>query len=137
VKYRIIDHTADLGLHVFGADPSELFATAARAMFDIIVTPESVQAAQSLNLKVEGADWPDLMVNWLRELLYLWSGRGLLVHSVDILDIGAHRLTADVAVDTYDPARHALGSEIKAVTYHQITVNRKLTGWEARIIFDI
>ena len=137
MKYRIIDHTADLGLHVFGADPSELFATAARAMFDIIVTPESVQAAQSLNLKVEGADWPDLMVNWLRELLYLWSGKGLLVQSVDILDIGAHRITADVAVDTYDPARHALGSEIKAVTYHQITVNRKLTGWEARIIFDI
>ena len=33
MKYRIIDHTADVGLHVFGADPSELFATAARAMF--------------------------------------------------------------------------------------------------------
>ncbi|MGB8333665.1 MAG: archease [Desulfobacterales bacterium] len=137
MKYRIIDHTADLGLHVFGADPSELFATAARAMFDIIVTPESVQAVQSLNLKVEGADWPDLMVNWLRELLYLWSGKGLLVHSVVIHDIGAHRIIADVAVDTYDPARHALGSEIKAVTYHQITVKRKLTGWEARIIFDV
>ena len=40
MKYRIIDHTADLGLHVFGADPSELFATAARAMFDIMVSPE-------------------------------------------------------------------------------------------------
>jgi len=137
VKYRIIDHTADVGLHVFGADPSELFATAARAMFDIMVFPNSVHALQSLNLQVEGADWPDLMVNWLREVLYLWSGRGLLVHSVDILDIGAHWIIADVAVDTYDPARHALGSEIKAVTYHQITVKRKLTGWEARIIFDV
>ena len=137
MKYRIIDHTADVGLHVFGTDPSEVFATAARAMFDIMVSPESVHAVQSLSLQVEGADWPDLMVNWLRELLYLWSGRGLLVHSVDILDIGAQRITADVAVDSYDPARHALGSEIKAVTYHQITVKRKLTGWEARIIFDI
>ena len=137
MKYRIIDHTADLGLHVFGADPSELFATAARAMFDIMVSPNSVHAERFFPLKVEGADWPDLMVNWLRELLYLWSGKGLLVHSVDILDIGAHRITADVAVDTYDPVRHALGSEIKAVTYHQITVKRKLTGWEARIIFDV
>ena len=137
MKYRIIDHTADVGLHVFGTDPSEVFATAARAMFDIMVSPESVHAVQSLSLQVEGADWPDLMVNWLRELLCLWSGRGLLVHSVDILDIGAQRITADVAVDSYDPARHALGSEIKAVTYHQITVKRKLTGWEARIIFDL
>ncbi len=77
MKYRIIDHTADLGLLVFGADPSEVFATAARAMFDIMVSPDSVCAEQSLNLQVEGADWPDLMVNWLRELLYLWSGKGL------------------------------------------------------------
>lgn len=137
MKYHIIDHTADVGLHVFGADPSELFATAARAMFDIMVAPESVRAVRSLTLTVDGADWPDLMVNWLRELLYLWSGKGLLVHSVDILDIGAHRIAADVAVDSYDPARHALDSEIKAVTYHQIMVKRKLTGWEARIIFDV
>jgi len=137
VKYRIIDHTADLGLHVFGADPSDLFVTAARAMFDIMVDPDSLHAAHFLDLKVEGADWPDLMVNWLRELLYLWSGKGLLVHSVDIHDIGAHRITAVVAVDAYDPSRHALGGEIKAVTYHQITVEPKLTGWEARIIFDV
>ena len=137
MQYHIIDHTADIGLHAFGADPSELFATAARAMFDIMVCPDSVHAKRSLNLQVEGADWPDLMVNWLRELLYLWSGKGLLVKSVAIHDIGAHRITADVAVDTYDPSRHALGSEIKAVTYHQITVKRKLTGWEARIIFDV
>jgi len=137
VKYRIIDHTADVGLDVFGADPAALFATAARAMFDIMVAPESVRAAQSLSLTVEGADWPDLMVNWLRELLFLWSGKGLLVHATEILEISAGRITAEVSVDSFDPARHALGSEIKAVTYHQITVQRNLTGWEARIIFDV
>lgn len=137
MKYRIIDHTADVGLDVFGADPAALFATAARAMFDIMVAHESLRAAQSLSLTVEGADWPDLMVNWLRELLFLWSGKGLLVQATKILEISDGRITAEVTVDSFDPARHALGSEIKAVTYHQITVQRNLTGWEARIIFDV
>ncbi|MFZ0612855.1 MAG: archease [Desulfobacterales bacterium] len=137
MTYEIIDHTADLGLHVMAADPPELFTTAARGLFDIMVTPGSLRAQATLSLKVDGADWPDLLVNWLRELLYLWSGKGLLVHSVHIHDIAADRIAADVTVDLYDPARHDISTEIKAVTYHQVAVDRTLTGWEAKIIFDV
>jgi SHS2 domain-containing protein len=137
VKYRLIDHTADLGLHVFGADPPELFATAARALFDLMVPHASLRAAQCVKLEVAGVDWADLMVNWLRELLYLWSGEGFLVHSTAIDDIAATRITATAAVDVFDPARHAIVNEIKAVTYHQISVKQELTSWEAKIILDV
>ncbi len=137
MPYEIIDHTADLGLHVMAADPSDLFATAARGLFDIMVPPATLRARRTLSLTVAGADWPDLLVNWLRELLYLWSGKGLLVASVQIHDIAADRIAADVAVDLYDPARHEIGIEIKAVTYHQAAVERQPAGWEARIIFDV
>lgn len=137
MPYEIIDHTADLGLHVTAADPPDLFATAARGLFDLIVSADSLRPRQTLSLKVDGADWPDLLVNWLRELLYLWSAKGLLVQSVHINDIAAVRVAADVAVDLYDPARHAIDCEIKAVTYHQVAVERKVTGWEAKIIFDV
>ena len=137
MKYRLIDHTADLGLHVFGADPSELFATAARAMFDIMVAPDSVHAAHSLKLQVEGADWPDLMVNWLREVLFLWNGERKLVESVQILSISEKKLSAKIFFDSYTPDRHIIRTEIKAVTYHQAYVKRSSFGWEAGIIFDI
>lgn len=137
MTYEIIDHTADLGLHVTAADPSDLFATAARGLFDVMVSADSLRPRRTLSLKVDGADWPDLLVNWLRELLYLWSGKGFLVHSVHIHDIAADRIAADVAVDLYDPARHAIDCEIKAVTYHQVAVDRTSAGWEAKIIFDV
>ena len=55
-KYRIIDHTADIGLHVFGADPQDLFANAALAMFDTITDPQSIEAADRLTLTVKGGD---------------------------------------------------------------------------------
>ena len=41
MKYKIIDHTADFGLHVFGTDPQDLFANAARAMFELITDPQT------------------------------------------------------------------------------------------------
>ena len=137
MKYKIIDHTADFGLHVFGADPQELFTTAALAMFALITDPLTVKAARSLTVTVAGADWPDLMVNWLRELLYLWSGRELLVGAIDIQQACDKKITAIIGADRFDPQRHRIQTEIKAVTYHQIQVKSVSTGWQAKIIFDV
>lgn len=135
--YEIIDHTADIGLRVYGADPAELFRNAARALVDLITDPRGVAAAESLHLTVTGRDWADLMVNWLRELLYLWSGKDLLVASVEIDHISAQRIVAVVAAESFRPGQHRIRHEIKAVTYHQIDVSAGLTGWQAKIILDV
>ncbi len=136
-KYRITDHTADIGLHVFGDDPRDLFTNAARAMFDIIAGPSQIENNETLVLKVTGSDWPDLMVNWLRELLYLWSGKELLVGSTKVDSISEKEIMATISVERFDPDRHTIKTEIKAVTYHQIRVDCRRTGWQSRIIFDV
>ena len=135
--YEIIDHTADIGLRVYGNDRTELFRNAARALTDVITDHRSVVATDSLELSVTGFDWPDLMVNWLRELLYLWSGKELLVASVEIEQLSEKRVEAVATVEAYRPEQHRIRNEIKAVTYHQIDVSKSLTGWEAKIILDV
>ena len=70
VKYKLIDHTADLGIHVSGSDEKELFSNAAMAMFDVITEIEILEGSREHNIYVTGEDWPDLMVNWLREFKY-------------------------------------------------------------------
>ncbi len=137
MKYRLIDHTADFGLHVFGADIKALFETAAHAMFDIIVDTRTVRGSKDRRISLKGEDWPDLMVNWLRELLYLWTGKALLVEKADIVSISEYRLAAIARVDPFDSSRHDIQEEIKAVTYHQIDVYEGSTEWESKIIFDV
>jgi len=46
-------------------------------------------------------------------------------------------ISARVELAPYDPDRHHVLNEIKAVTYHQIDVCRKKDHWETRIIFDV
>ncbi|MEJ2658936.1 MAG: archease, partial [Desulfobacterales bacterium] len=72
-QYELIDHTADFGIRVFGSDSRELFANAAWALFDIITETEALTGNDSCRITVTGDDWSDLMVNWLREVLYLWN----------------------------------------------------------------
>lgn len=137
MKYTLTDHTADIGLHVFANDPAGLFTTAARALFDVMIAADQVQGDCSLTLHVEGLDWPDLLVNWLRELLFLWTGKDLLVHQTLIHRIEPNMLVAEILVDPFDPSRHSVTTEIKAVTYHQVMVEQRVTGWEAKIILDV
>ena len=135
--YHLIDHTADFGIQVFGADSRELFSNAALALFDVITEVDALKGDDSCNIKASGEDWSDLMINWLREILYLWNGREMLVKSVQVLSLSEHNISAKIYFDAYLPDRHTIKTEIKAVTYHQIQVKRSPSGWKAQIIFDI
>ena len=136
VHYELIDHTADFGIRVFGTDAADLFRNGALALTDLMTDARMVKSTQVCHIQVSGDDWQDLMVNWLRELLYLWAGEEKLIEDVDIESIRENEIEALVRCETYSPQRHVLKNEIKAVTYHQIQVLDSGSGWQAQIIFD-
>ncbi len=137
MNYKLIDHTADLGIEVYGSGMKELFENAGYAMFDVITDTNRLNALSETTLNVAGQDRPDLMVNWLRELLYRWTGKGQLVKIINITSLSEYALSANIKFDHFDPGRHLIKSELKAVTYHQIRVEEKNSEWKARIIFDV
>lgn len=136
-NYRLIDHTADFGLEIWGVDAAALFEEAATALSDLLAAPLKSKAGRSDTIDVTGDDWPDLMVNWLRELLYMFNGEERIVSGVAIHSIEKNRLRATVTSQAYEPPRHEIRNEIKAVTYHQIDVAPHENGWRARVIFDV
>jgi SHS2 domain-containing protein len=135
--YRFIDHTADFRLEIFGVDEKDLFVQAAMALTDLITDPKTLHNRRRQTIKVSGDDWSDLMVGWLRELLYLWSGEEQLVSRVSLQSLEPTHLKAVVTTDAFDADRHPIRNEIKAVTYHQIEVRPWQDGWRARVVFDI
>lgn len=135
--YELLDHTADFGIHVFGDNTKSLFQNAAMAMMDQLVETVGLIAREERQITIQGNDWPDLMVNWLREILYLCVGEELFAQSIQIESIAETCLTAYLWVDPFSADRHTLLSEIKAVTYHQVQVFETGNRWEANIIFDV
>jgi len=137
LAYQIIDHTADLGIIVKGPDVKGLFIRAAQAMTDLMVKGEIRDKTARRDVLIEGEDFPDLMVRWLGEILYLFEGENLMVNSIEIKSIVPIKLEATLTLTSFEPKRHQVLREIKAVTYHQISVDKVNDGWEARVIFDI
>jgi len=135
--YTLLDHTADLRIRVSGTDPADLYKNAGLALFDLINRSDRLDSREVIEIDVSGDDLADLMVNYLRELLYLWTGNEKLVKMIDILQISDTAVSARVITDRYQPQHHAILHDIKAVTYHQIEVSRTADGWQATVVFDV
>jgi SHS2 domain-containing protein len=137
IPYTLLDHTADLRIRVSGTDPADLFKNAGLALFDLITRPDRLKPGEVIEVSVIGDDAADLMVNYLRELLYLWTGEEKLVDRIEIVHLSDTAVSARVSADCYQPERHEIRHEIKAVTYHQIEVSRAGDGWQAMVVFDV
>ncbi len=137
MSYQIIDHTADLGIIVKGPDVKNLFILTAKAMIDLMVEGDISDKKVKRDVLVEGEDFPDLMVRWLGEILYLFESENLIVNSIEIKSISPIQLKSKLDLTNFDPEKHEILREIKAVTYHQISVDKTNDGWEAKVIFDI
>ena len=136
-KFRLLDHTADLGVLVYGEDLEELFGNAGEAFFNIITDLQRVRESTERIIRVESPNLEDLMVRWLGELLYIHDVDGLLFKSFSIDELREGSLKARARGEAFEEGRHVIKAEIKAVTYHQIQVKKEKRRWSARIIFDL
>ena len=137
MRFRTIEHTADIGIEVEADNLSELFEGVAAAMFSLIVDPDTVRQTVERELSLEAGDLEELLFMWLNELLFVLYAEGLLFSGFKVKDIGEDRLVATATGEKLDPQRHRLDEEIKAATYHEMMVERRDDGWKARVIFDV
>jgi SHS2 domain-containing protein len=135
--YETFDHTADLGLRMRAPDFDTLFIEAGRALFAIIVeNPEEVAARQQVRLELAGEEREFLFFDWLKELLYHFDSEHLLFSRFEV-HVGATGLSGSAWGEPLDRNRHRLLHEVKAITYHGLTVEHTDQGWLAEVIVDI
>ena len=135
--YEIFEHTADLGLRVGGATLPELLAEAARGLFAMVVEDlGSVRPLVTREFHVTGSDRTYLLFDWLNELLFVCDTERLAFSQFEVR-VTAAGLAATARGETLDPARHHPTHEIKAITYHGLTVEESKEGWLAEVIVDI
>ena len=135
--YETFDHTADLGLRMRASDLDTLFAEAGQALFAAIVEDlDTVEPQQQLRIELAGDDREFLLFDWLKELLYQFDSQHLLFSRFQV-HVGDNGLSATAWGEPLDPNRHQLLHEVKAITYHGLTVEQTDQGWLAEVIVDI
>ncbi len=136
-----IEHTADIGIRVYGKTIEELFENSAYGMFSQITDLKKVEPQENTEIEIREYDQENLLVNWLNELLYL-SVTGKIIFSKFKVKrfqetCDALKLNAEVQGERINPKKHSLHLEIKAATYHNLKIEKTKEGYQTTIIFDI
>lgn len=135
-KYRIIDHTADIGIEVIGKDIEELFSNSVIALFDLMSGGKSTDMEEEKSFSVEEKEKDIAAVSILEECLFLFESENF---SADRCSIEKSESVYEVKLYGGRLKREELtqGVEIKAVTYHQLSIEKKEDYFSMKVIFDI
>jgi SHS2 domain-containing protein len=130
--HREVEHTADWELEVWAEDLGQLLAEAARGMYELMEVEVSDSDRRPVRLELEAGDAEQLLVTFLNELLHLLDFESVAFDGF-LLRVEDGRLDARLEGGTVT----ARGKEIKAVTFHRLTVRDTGSGFETRIVFDV
>jgi SHS2 domain-containing protein len=136
--YETFEHTADLGLRVRAPTLVSLFAEAAQSLYWLIIPDlAKVRMVTEHRIELAAESREMLLFDWLSELLFTFETRHLLLNSFDVR-LDDVRLSALCRGEPFDPARHALDHEIKAITYHGLKLEQLPDAtWLAEVIVDV
>lgn len=135
--HELFEHTADLGLRAAAPTLDALFAELAACLVSAMVEdPASVRPAREVRVEIAGTNRDFLLFDWLKDLLLRFEEDHLLFSSFDVR-VTDGGVTATARGEPYDPARHVLAHEVKAITYHELKVESTADGWLAEVIVDI
>lgn len=136
--YEYIEHTADMGLRVHGKSLSELLKNAAQGLFETIAVVDTIDETISVEVRLTADSVEDLFVGWLDELIFQHETRECFFTRADIHRCTETEVSATVHGEPANFEKHAVYTEIKSVTYHQLQVIKKSDGnWFAQVIFDL
>ncbi len=135
--FEQFDHVADVGIRAGAPSLASLYETAGRALMAWIGPPPRRAAELRIAAEVAGDGVEELLVRWLQELLFLFHARhGYFLRAED-MRCSDRCLSAEIILAVWDEADYGSYQEVKAVTYHQLSVTQKDRGWEASFILDI
>jgi SHS2 domain-containing protein len=136
-KFEIIEHPADVGFIAYGGKLGELLENAALAMMTLGCELEAIEEREQRAIKVSGADNEALLFDWLAEILAVADADGLALRRAEVTRVGEGAAQGVVYGEKFDKTRHRAGTYIKAVTYHQLHVERTEQGWKGRVYLDV
>ncbi|MEO0090041.1 MAG: archease [candidate division WOR-3 bacterium] len=138
MRYKLIPHTSDLGVEIYGKTIEELFLNALYCVTDNLTDIEKVEEVIEREISIEGEDLEDLFMNFLRELIFIFSTEYFLGKNIKNLQIEKDykKLTGILVGEKFNKEKHPIKIELKTPTYHLFSI-KKEDIYKATVIFDV
>ena len=140
--FEFREHTADVQVRSWGPSLEEAFSQTAYSLMTTI-TPNlnKITVKVERKITVEAEDIEALLFDFLSEFLYIFDVEELIfnqicVHQIERLNDN-FKLFATLKGEKFDLDKHEIGTEVKAITYSFLNIEKKHESTIIDIVFDI
>ncbi len=134
MRYELLEHTADAMVKCYGKDLEECFGNAAYAMYDQMLDASSVRPSAKIRVISSGEDGRERLFSFLSELIYITDVKGLVFSEFEV-SFEDNKVVCTAVGEPLDVARHNPRAEVKAVTYHMMSVDEDEPS--VTVVFDL
>ncbi len=137
MRYRFIDHTADVAFEVYGKDLEELIVNSTSAFYEAFVYLDKLKIDRELKITVEADSADYLLFRWLNELLFAFDTEFFAGKEFEVEVSEDGNLKAEGTLRGGRLSPEIVKVEPKAITLHNFKVEKKNDGWLAFVVVDI
>jgi len=132
MKYKFLEHTADVKFQAFGKNLEEVFENSVLAVVETISRKEKIKSKKIKRVKIEGRDNESLLYNLIEEVIYLFDAEEFIVAKAKI---NFDETTRSIEVEFHgDDSKNYEGlDQIKSVTYNEMFVRKEKGKWAAQV----
>ena len=137
-RFEYLDHTADIGMRVFGESLEQLFQNANLGLLSYIVEGlDELRPTASERVELIARDDAELLIDWLNDRLYRFDAHEQIHAWATLEQVGEGRLLANSGYRLIDWERDTFRGEVKSATYHGLRLEREADLWVAEVVFDL
>jgi SHS2 domain-containing protein len=130
----------DAVIEAYGPTLENAFENAAVALNDTMVDVKSITAKETIALSANGSDLKELLFEWLDKVMltllidrFVMCSFNVIIHQ----EYDQYHIEASAAGEPLDLQKHRYKVEIKAVTYHEMSIDQKDGETVVRFILDL
>jgi SHS2 domain-containing protein len=138
-EYRGDIAHSDVAFNASGSTMEEVFQEAAKATLQVMVEDiSSIRQVEKVEVRLDEGSSEMLLFDFLNELIFYKDAKRLLLLPTElkISNEGRH-LEATLQGEQIDGSRHALDTDVKAVTMLRFALEQVPEGWRATVVLDV
>lgn len=137
---------ADAAFKAWGRTLEELFKSCADALLAVMVSnPDHIQPAEEKIIQLEADSIELLLHNFLQEILYFKDAHQLFLKikeiKIEMVEDSTARFTWSLSVklagESIELHEEDLLADVKGITFHDFSVEKKNNLWEAIVVVDV
>lgn len=136
MKYKFLEHTADVQYEAYGETIEECFLNSSEAMI-VSICDSEIKGDKKKELKISGDDFENLLYEFLEEILFIFESENLILSGIENLKIDKSNFELTCSAFFDDSSKYDFFSHVKAITYNEMKVEKQNNVWVSKVTLDV